>query len=183
MDQADQQILAQLAKEKPHQRQCRVCGQGWQIEPADIEFCQKLVIPIPRVCPMCSLLQKAAFRNERSLYRRKCDVTGKDIISVISPDKTNVVYNKDYWYSDNWDPLDYGFEYDSGQSIFAQIKDLVEKVPYQSLFSVNNENSEYINHAKDNKNCYLISQAVGNENCYFGRFIFPSKYYGREPVR
>ncbi len=171
MDKADQLILEQLDKEVPHERTCRVCGGKWQIELADIEFCKTLLIPIPRVCPMCSLLQKAAFRNERSLYRRKSDVTGEEIIAVISPDKKYKVYDKDYWYSDNWDSLDYGFEYDPARNIFDQVNDLVERVPYQSLFSVNNENSEYINHAKDNKNCYLISQAVGNENCYFGRFV------------
>lgn len=171
MDLADRKILEQLDKEVPHERTCRVCGDHWRIEQDDIDFFKKFIVPVPKVCPTCSFIQKAAFRNERSLYRRKCDITGKDIISVISPDKKITVYDKDYWYSDKWNPFDYGMEYDPQQNIFDQIRDLVQKVPYQSLFSVNNENSEFINHAKDNKNCYLISQAVGNENCYFGRFV------------
>ncbi|MFA4930599.1 MAG: hypothetical protein WC570_01895 [Patescibacteria group bacterium] len=171
MDQADQKILDQLNQQTPHERECGVCHNKWPIEQADLEFFKKLIVPVPTVCPECSMRRKMAWRNERKLYKRKCDVTGKEIISIYSPDKPYKVYDKDYWYSDNWDPLDYGQEYDPDRSFFDQYHDLLHKVPLVSLNSVNNENSEYLNHGSGNKNCYLISVATNNEDCYFGRYL------------
>ena len=52
--------------------------------------------------------QRLSFRNERSLYIRKSDITGTQIISVYAPDAPYPVYEAEYWYGDQWDPLSYG---------------------------------------------------------------------------
>jgi hypothetical protein len=59
------------------------------------------------LCPDCRQQRRFCWRNEKNLYRRKCDLTGKDILSIFSPDKEYVIYNSDDWWSDKWDPLDY----------------------------------------------------------------------------
>jgi Zn ribbon nucleic-acid-binding protein len=59
------------------------------------------------LCPECRQQRRLSFRNERNLYKRDCDATGKSIISIYSPDKPYKVYNQDFWWSDNWDAMDY----------------------------------------------------------------------------
>src|SRR3989344_3955691 len=40
---------------------------------------KKFDLPPPRDCPDCRQQRRMSFRNERTLYRRKCDITGKDL--------------------------------------------------------------------------------------------------------
>ncbi len=97
-------------------RKCRQCAAVFPITDKDMEFYEKVSpvfggkrysIPAPTLCPDCRQQRRLSFRNERKLYKRKCDATGKDIISIYSPDKPYTVYHQDYWWSDKWDPLDY----------------------------------------------------------------------------
>jgi hypothetical protein len=176
MDRSDQKILAQLEKEKPHQRSCRLYGKTWVIDADDLKYFQKFMVPVPTVCPHCSLINKLIFRNERALYKRQCSATGKEIISVISPDKPYVVYDKDYWWSDEFDAKKYGQDYDSSRPFFEQFGELLLKTPYLGIMQTNNQNSDYTNHANDDKNCYLISLAIKNEDCYFGRNVMNCRH-------
>jgi hypothetical protein len=89
--------------------------------------------------------RRLSFRNERNLYKRKCDLTGKDIISIYSPDKSYKVYNQKDWWSDNWDAMDYGMEFDFDKSFSQQFHILMQSVPQLTLMVVNNENSDYMN--------------------------------------
>jgi len=65
------------------------------------------------------------WRNERVLYKRPCAATKKDTFSMFRPDAPLVVYDKDYWWTDAWDPISYGREYDFSQPFFAQMKELI----------------------------------------------------------
>jgi hypothetical protein len=78
------------------------------------------MIPPPTLCPDCRQQRRLSFRNERKLYKRKCDATGKDIISIYSPDKPYTVYHQDYWWSDAWEPMDYGRDFDFSRSAIEQ---------------------------------------------------------------
>lgn len=92
---------------------------------------RKYQIPPPIFCPDCRTQRRLAWHNERKLYKRKCDVTGKDIISIYSPDKPYIVYHQDYWWSDSWDPMDYGKEFDFNKSFFDQYSELFLHSPKQ----------------------------------------------------
>ncbi|MBU0647577.1 hypothetical protein KJ855_00180 [Patescibacteria group bacterium] len=175
MDQADQLILEQLERKKPSIKQCRVCRDEFDISADDLSLLKKLIVPVPTECPECNHRHRLCWRNERNLYKRKCDATGKDIISNYSPDKPYKIYDKDYWYSDQWDPMVFGRDYDPGVSFLEQLNDLMSEAPYPNLMWSNSENSDYTNHAADNKNCYMISTAGGAEDCYFGKGIIYSK--------
>jgi hypothetical protein len=109
------------------------------------------------------------FRNERSLYKRKCDATGKEIISIYSPDKPFKVYDQKYWWSDNWDPMEYGREYNWNKSFFEQWKELTVSVPVRYLNNDSSDliNCEYCNYSGEAKNCYLCVLTGYAENCMY----------------
>lgn len=111
---------------------------------------------------------RLCFRNERSLYNRKCDATGNPIVSIYSPDKPFKIYQSDYWYGDKWNPLDYEQEFDFSRPFFEQFAELQLKVPRLALSNAKGENSEYCNMTYGNKNCYLYFGGDFNEDCMYG---------------
>ncbi len=149
---------------------CENCNKDFEITSDDQEFYNRINVPIPSLCPEERQQRRLAFRNEMFLYQRKCDKTGKDIISMYGPDTKFPVYDVPIWHSDEWDPMEYGMDYDFNKPFFEQFAELQAKVPRISLANTNNENSDYTNYALKNKDCYLIYTADFNESCYYGRF-------------
>jgi len=131
----------------------------------------KYLIPSPTLCPDCRYQRRLSWRNERSLYKRKCDFSGRDIISMYSPDKPYKVYDKEIWWSDKWNPLDYGRDFDFSKSFFDQFEDLMMEFPRLWLVSYNCEKCSYNNHIIDSKNCYFLFSWISSENCLYGRNI------------
>jgi hypothetical protein len=94
---------------------------------------KRYLIPPPTLCPDCRAQRRLSFRNERKLYKRKCDATGKDIVSIYSPDKPYTVYHQDSWWSDSWDQMDYGRGFDFSSGAMEQMGELMNEVPHQSI--------------------------------------------------
>jgi len=132
-------------------------------------FYEQLGVPAPKGNILERQRHRMTFRNERVLYNRKCDKTGKDIISMYHPDSPYKVYEQEAWWSDDWDPMDYGREYDFSRAFFEQFAELQQKVPRMNLNVIGSENCNYTNYALRNRNCYLIYTADYNENCMYGR--------------
>ena len=99
-------------------KQCQNCKKEFWIEPEDFKFYDKISVPPPTWCPECRMVRRMTWRNERVLYHRKSQATGKDIISMFAPDKPINVYEHDYWWSDKWDSLASGKEYDFSKPFF-----------------------------------------------------------------
>jgi len=154
----EQETLAGKAK------QCQNCRQEFVIEPEDFEFYAKMKVPPPTFCPDCRIVRRMSWRNERALYHRKCDATGKDIVTMFSPDQPLIVYERDYWWSDKWDQLKSGRDYDFSKPFFQQFRELFEAAPLPNLANSNTINSEYGNHTADMKNCYLTYACFGCED-------------------
>jgi len=55
------------------------------------------------------------------------------------------VYDQEIWWSDKWDALDYGRDFDFSKSFFEQFGELMKEVPKLSLSSISNNNCEYTN--------------------------------------
>jgi len=108
-----------------------------------------------------------AFRNERVLYKRKSDFTGKDIFSAYAQDSGYKVYEKEVWLTDQWDPMEYGQEYDFNRPFFEQFDELLHRVPLKNLNVVNGVNSDYSNNITEPKNCYLCFNAGYVEDCMY----------------
>ena len=106
---------------------CQNCHNGFVIEPDDFEFYAKMQVPAPTFCPECRNQRRFSWRNERNLYKRKDSLTGEDLISVYSPDKPFVIYSQKNWWSDNWNPMSYGCNYDFTKPFFLQFSELLKK--------------------------------------------------------
>ncbi|MBI3273911.1 MAG: hypothetical protein HYZ69_02095 [Candidatus Colwellbacteria bacterium] len=156
---------------------CQNCNSGFTVEPGDFKFYAKMNVPPPTFCPECRLIRRLSFRNERYLYKRNCDLCGKEMISIFAPEKKYKVYCQEDWWSDKWDALNYGREYDFSKPFFEQFGELMREVPSMTLESnyTTLENSEYVHKAGFAKNCYLISEADYNEDCCYGSSLKFSK--------
>jgi len=156
-------------------RKCQNCEQDFTIEPEDFQFYEKIKVPLPTRCPECRLQRRLSFRNERVLHHRECNLCEKMIISVFHPSKDNVVYCQQCWWSDKWDPLSYGKDYDFNKPFFKQYKELSKAVPRVGLINANSVNSEYTHLAADNKDCYMLFESSNNERCNHSYWMQVSK--------
>ncbi len=134
----------------------------------------KYLIPTPTLCPDCRRIRRYSWRNERKLYKRKCNATGENIVSIYSPDKPYIVYEPDFWWSDKWNALDYGKKFDFSQPFFEQFKKLFHEVPRISLFWKWNEYSHFTNHTDGAKNCYMCFDTANSENILYENWIVDS---------
>jgi hypothetical protein len=155
---------------------CRQCSVQFEISDSDLAFYDKVspvlagkkeLIPPPTLCPDCRQQRRMSYRNERQLYRRKCDVTGKNIISVFSPDSPFKVCDKSHWYGDAFDPFDYGRPFDSTRSFFTQFHELMLEIPLPSLRVEMSENCDFNNDMSDSANCYLCSRTHLSQNLLY----------------
>ena len=150
-------------------KNCQSCKKDFVIEFDDFLFYEKMKVPAPTFCPECRTIRSMNWRNERTLYHRKCDATGKDIITMFAPEQPLVVYERDYWWSDKWDQNGAGKDYDFQKPFFQQFRELFEKAPLPNLANSNTRNSDYGNHNADMKDCYLTYACFRNEDlayCY-----------------
>jgi len=138
---------------------CQNCKQDFTIELEDFSFYEKIKVPPPTFCPECRTVRRLCWRNEMSLFKRKCDVPGHEemLISFLSPEEKLTVYDSNTWWSDSWDPLSYGKEYNFSKSFFEQWKDLRNVIPLQCLSNIHATNSDYCNVAEESKDSYMCS--------------------------
>jgi hypothetical protein len=155
---------------------CQNCKLDFIIEPEDFLFYEKIKVPAPTFCPECRLIRRLIMRNERTLYKRKCDMCNQDKVLVYPQDSKFKVYCRECFNGDNWDAIDYAKNFDFNKTFFEQYIDLYNSVPRAGIvkqgFSID---SEYTNRATDLKNCYLIFASAYSENCYYSMFIWDVK--------
>ncbi len=166
------------------QKICGQCSAEFGITEDDLAFHDKLspvfggkkeLIPPPLLCPDCRLQRRLAHRNEKSLYHRTCDKTGKQIISIYAPERPVVVYEKNEWWSDGWSGFDYAREIDFSRSFLEQFSELQRTVPRMSLQQEHNENSDYSSNVSHLKNCYLLFSADFSQDCAYGVWVERSR--------
>ncbi len=147
---------------------CQNCTKEFIIESDDFVFYDKINVPPPTFCPKCRLVRRMNNTNERVLYSRKCDLTGKTIFSMFPAEAPFPVYNVDDWYGDGWDPYAYGMEYDFNKSFFEQFLELQNKVPRMALVRQGKSvNSEYCHRVDSPKNSYMVFRATQPEDCAY----------------
>ena len=125
----------------------------------------KAKIPTPTLCPEERERRRFSFMNNQYLYKRKIDNTGKQWISIFSPDKPYKVYDFDYWFSrdrnyekvGNWDK---NFE--------ENLVHLLSNTPvahksWRWMF----ENSDYCNAVVNAKNSYMCFYGISLEDCMY----------------
>jgi len=115
------------------------------------------------------LQRRLAWRNERNLFKRKCDLCSKQIFTFYTSDSKFPVYCSDCWWSDKWDPLTYGRDFDFSRPFFEQFNELMNEVPKMGMLSFKNENSEYNSLLAFSKNSYMSPGSYHVNDCYFIR--------------
>ena len=153
---------------KSETKNCQNCKGHFTIEPDDFGFYEKIKVLPPTFCPQCRYVRRLLDRNEYNFYKRKCDATGKDIISIYRPDAPFPVYEQEYWKSDALEARNYGRDFDFTRQFFEQYEELRRACPHLAMVNSNSVNSEYTNQAEDNKDCYMLVTSGNNEKCMYG---------------
>ncbi|PIR61237.1 MAG: hypothetical protein COU68_00480, partial [Candidatus Pacebacteria bacterium CG10_big_fil_rev_8_21_14_0_10_45_6] len=153
-------------------KQCQNCQLEFTIAPEDFDFYKKIDVPAPTQCPDCRQRRRSAWRNERVLYRRNCDLCGKSTVTIYSQNKPFKVYCPPCWWGDGWETADVGRDFDFNRPFFEQWQELQLSVPRIALLTKNSVNSDYTNHATDNKNCYLCFGLFESENVMYSTNIW-----------
>ncbi len=188
-------------------RTCRVSGKKFTITADDLDFYRKMEIisaedyeklksssfakasdderaeivkncvGLPTLCPEERQRRRLAWRNERKLYARKCDLCEKNIISIYDKNAEFPVYCQDCWWSDKWDAKNFSRDFDFSRPFFEQINELYLEIPHRGLFITGrNENSEFTNCAGSNRNCYLLlGNSAQSEDCLYGNGVTDSR--------
>lgn len=127
---------------------CQNCQQNFNIEPEDFAFYAKMKVPAPTFCPECRFQRRLSWVNLRTLYRRQdFHVPNKNLISMYSSDKPLIIWEDKIWWSDKFDPLNYGRIYDFSRPFFEQFAEFLKSVPLPHLQRehATGVNSEYCN--------------------------------------
>src|SRR3989344_2192338 len=157
---------------KSETRNCQNCRKDFIIEPDDFGFYERIKVPPTTFCQQCRLQRRLAWRNERALYYRACDLCNKKIIAMYPANTSFPVYCKECWWGDKWDAKSYGRDYDFSKSFFEQWKELSNAVPRFALWQRSVINSDYSNMTGESKNVYLSSSVIkGSENVFYSKCI------------
>lgn len=153
--------------------ECKNCKKNFVITQEDIEFYKQFDVPKPKMCPECRMVRRFLERNPKTLYYRKCNLSGKQTLSQYHKDHLFPVYSPESWWGDAWDGLDYGMDFDFNRPFFEQFRELKNKVPHLALFNTQGtiENSDYNNCTAYLKNCYLIAESDYCEDCYYSNLL------------
>lgn len=160
---------------------CRVSRKEFIIMDEDMAMLDKLSpvlngkkyeLPLPTLCPSERQRRRMAFRNDRTLYYRKCDLTGKQILSQYPSESEYTIYGADVYWTDQWDGKKYAQDFDFNRPFFEQFDKFLKKVPRLAVNGIGNENCDFTSFAGWSKNCYLTCTADYNEDCYYIYYAF-----------
>lgn len=148
---------------------CQNCKTNFTIEPEDFAFYERIKVPAPTFCPECLLKHKLAWGITFVLNKRTCNAPGhsEELISRFPVEANVPVYDHRYWWSDKWDALSFGRDYDFSRPFFEQLRELFDTVPMPNLLVVNSINCDYCPSAQDSKDCYLCVGAFGAQECLY----------------
>ncbi len=154
-------------------RICVNCAQDFTVDTADQNYGAKLGVPTPTHCPQCRMQRRLAFRNERSFYKRPCDMCKGSFISSYARDAKFPVYCTKCWWSDGWDGLQQARQYDFSRPFFEQFRDLANAVPRLGVPNTSsNVNSDYGTWLDQCKNCYLLFGSSACEEVLYSELLY-----------
>lgn len=162
-------------------KNCQNCKKDFIIEPDDFLFYEKIKVPPPTFCPECMLQRRMVFRNERTFYKRKNNAPNKInevILTIHNPEAHYTIYDDRTWWSDDWNPMDYGQDYDFTKPFFEQFNHLYHNIPLINLSVTNMVNCNLCNVAEGDKDCYMTTASNKNENCFYSNRVTGNKQSG-----
>ena len=157
-------------------RICQSCKQNFVIERDDFSYYEKIQVPPPTFCPRCRMIRRMSWRNSWHLYKRPEALKGEIIFSAFPPESPVKIYERDYWWSDAWDPTQYAREVDWNRPFIEQFKELMQEVPIAAHSTVSTTNCEYCTNISWAKNCYYTRAASYTEDCAYVIWDNASKF-------
>src|SRR3989338_817662 len=154
-------------------RICRFSGEKFYIRPEDVEFYKRMRVPLPTLSPNERHRLKLAFFNSFNLFKVKSAYSGKTVIAAAPPNTPYKIWEHKIWFSDAWDPMEYGRAYDGGGSFFRQFHGLTLDIPRPDLYvDPASVNSDYTHNSLKLKNCYFVFESVESEDCLYGVYAY-----------
>jgi hypothetical protein len=149
-------------------RACQISKQRFYIRPEDIAFYKRIRVPLPTFCPLERSRRRLSYFNDKNLFKIPSAYSGKSIVAMYPPDTPFKIFEHQVWFSDVWDPLEYGRKWNKEKSFFEQFAVLQKDVPRPNLITdSSNVNSDYTNTSTNLKNCYLTFATLSGEDLYY----------------
>lgn len=86
-----------LPPESQLHRTCELCTAPFELCQMETDFYHKHAITFPVYCPSCRAHQRLTLRNQRTMYKRKCDCCKNALISTYPNDSPHIVYCRNCW--------------------------------------------------------------------------------------
>ncbi len=147
---------------------CQNCDQSFEITSLEKDHYNKIGIRIPEICLPCRWKHHFAFWPFGKFRVGNSDLSKEGFITVLPENPRYPIYTAKEWWSDAWDPMDYGQEYDPTRSFFDQLKELQEKVPRPHQQGAQSIDCDWCDDVWESKNCYLARSVKKGENLFYG---------------
>src|SRR3990167_8753540 len=143
-------------------------GKGdFTINEDELALYKKVDIELPTLCFSCRVKLHLSFWMFGKFRKGVSDLSGENLITVLSENSRYPIYTSLEWYSDKWDALNYGMDYDSKLPFLKQLQNLQEKVPRPHQTGTKNTKCDYCDDVWNSKNCYLSRSMEHCENLFY----------------
>jgi len=132
------------------------------------------ILPSTR-CFECRTVQRTAFWMFGKFRKGTSDYSGNSMITMMPENARYPIYTRDEWWSDDWDAMQNGKDYDPNRTLFEQLKELQEKTPRPHQIGQHNTDCDWCDDMWNSKNCYLTRSAVRCENLFYGCRVVDTK--------
>jgi len=144
---------------------CTYCNTSFEIYNRELGLYEKVDIVIHKICSDCRMKQHMAFWPFGKFRTGVSDLTGEKLITVLPENARYPIYTAKEWWSDEWDSMSYGQDYDPSRPFFDQFKELQEKVPRPHQQGASQSlDCDWCDDVWDSKNCYLSRSIARAEN-------------------
>ena len=157
-------------------KKCKQCGEVFIPSEKEVEALKKFDAAPYEECADCRNRRRLIFRNERKIFRKVSDKSGKRVVSTYPEGSPFKILDQDEWWSDEFDATVYGQDFDFGRPFLEQFRELQLKVPRWARMFVNCENSDYTNNSVGLKNSYLTFSSYDSEQLYYCMRVMSSNY-------
>lgn len=152
---------------KQENRICEHCEKDFSITEDEFSLYTKVGIELPTLCFFCRVKLHLSFWMFGKFRKGVSDLSGESLITVLPEKSRYPIYTLHEWYSDKWDAMDYGMDYDPNVPFFKQLQDLQEKVPHPHQNGTKNTNCDWCDDVWNSKNCYLSRSMEECEELFY----------------
>lgn len=147
---------------------CKYCWEDFPLYDLEKYVLDKQKFSYPDFCPTCRFRMLYSYINDKHLYNRIDDLSGKNIVSVITPEYEWKVYKAEEYKKMILDDYWLKFWREWWENILEDFKDLYKNFPKPSkLIYPELENAEYASHTWRAKDVYMsFCVFVNSENIY-----------------